>query len=76
MAGGAQEHNAIAGQLAGLLHSRRKGACRYYTPDQRYWIGSRILTAVSAGENHTCGIDTAGTIRCWGRNNYGQATPP
>lgn len=41
MAGGSDEHNAIAGSLAGLLRNRRTGNCRYYTPDQRFWIASR-----------------------------------
>src|SRR5512140_1301212 len=41
MAGGSDEHNAIAGSLARLLGNRRTGTCRYYTPDQRFWIASR-----------------------------------
>ncbi len=31
---------------------------------------------VSAGAHHTCGLKTDGTLACWGRNDYGQATPP
>jgi Uma2 family endonuclease len=42
MAGGSDEHNAISGQLAALIGNRRKGACRYYSPDQRYWIAARM----------------------------------
>lgn len=42
MAGGSYEHNAIAGQFARLLGNRQTGRCRYYTPDQRFWIGSRV----------------------------------
>jgi Uma2 family endonuclease len=41
MAGGSDEHNAIAGRLARLLGNRETGHCRYYTPDQRFWIASR-----------------------------------
>jgi Uma2 family endonuclease len=41
MAGGSDEHNAIAGKLAMLLGLRVTGSCRYYTPDQRFWIASR-----------------------------------
>ncbi len=41
MAGGSDEHNAIAGNLARLLGNRRTGNCRYYMPDQRFWIASR-----------------------------------
>lgn len=38
MAGGSDEHNAIAGRFAMLLGNRETGACRYYTADQRFWI--------------------------------------
>ena len=41
MARGSDEHNAIAGNLARLLGNRRTGNCRYYTPDQRFWIAPR-----------------------------------
>lgn len=41
-AGGSDEHNAIAGRFARLLGNRETGRCRYYTPDQRFWIASRI----------------------------------
>jgi Uma2 family endonuclease len=41
MAGGSDEHNAIAAQLTIVLGSRARGNCRYYTADQRFWIESR-----------------------------------
>ncbi|HEU4732814.1 MAG TPA: Uma2 family endonuclease [Kofleriaceae bacterium] len=41
MAGGSDEHNAIAGRLAMLLGMRAQGPCRYYTSDQRFWIAAR-----------------------------------
>jgi len=31
---------------------------------------------VSGGGFHTCAVKTDGTVACWGRNDYGQATPP
>jgi len=31
---------------------------------------------VSAGSLHTCGLKTDSTVACWGRNAYGEATPP
>ncbi|GIW44313.1 MAG: hypothetical protein KatS3mg077_1595 [Candidatus Binatia bacterium] len=31
---------------------------------------------VSAGERHTCGVKTDGTVQCWGWNNSGQSSPP
>ncbi|TMQ13079.1 MAG: Uma2 family endonuclease [Deltaproteobacteria bacterium] len=41
MAGGSDEYNAIAGRFARLLGARETDPCRYYTPDQRFWIASR-----------------------------------
>jgi Uma2 family endonuclease len=49
MAGGSDEHNAIAGNLAMLLGIRVSGRCRYYTPDQRFWIASRARGRYSDG---------------------------
>ena len=31
---------------------------------------------VSAGDDHTCGVKTDGTVGCWGSSNFGQAYPP
>lgn len=41
MAGGSDEHNAIAARLARVIGNRETGNCRYYTADQRFWIESR-----------------------------------
>jgi Uma2 family endonuclease len=41
MAGGSDEHNALAGRFARVLGNREAGTCHYDTPDQRYWIASR-----------------------------------
>jgi Uma2 family endonuclease len=41
MAGGSDEHNAIAARLTRVLGNRETGHCRYYTSDQRFWIESR-----------------------------------
>ena len=49
MAGGSDEHNAIAGRFAKLLGNRETGACRYFTPDQRFWIASRMRGRYSDG---------------------------
>ena len=31
---------------------------------------------VDAGEHHSCGVRTDGTITCWGDNEFGQAASP
>jgi Uma2 family endonuclease len=41
MAGGSDEHNAVAGRLALLLGGRTVGRCHYYSADQRFWIAGR-----------------------------------
>src|SRR6266446_5886799 len=33
------------------------------------------LRGVSAGRAHTCAIDEAGSVWCWGLNDLGQAAP-
>jgi Uma2 family endonuclease len=38
MAGGSDEHNAIAVRLTILVGTRLKLPCRYYPADQRFWI--------------------------------------
>lgn len=38
MAGGCDEHNAIASRFGGLCMARLSGRCRHYTADQRFWI--------------------------------------
>lgn len=41
MAGGSDEHNALTNKLAIVLGTRLTGACRSYSPDQRFWIAAR-----------------------------------
>ena len=40
MAGGSDEHNAIAGRFAGAFAALAAPGCLYYTPDQRFWIAA------------------------------------
>ena len=38
MAGGSDEHNAIAARFSLLFGVRLRGGCHCYSPDQRFWI--------------------------------------
>src|SRR5688572_20667749 len=49
MAGGSDEHNAIAGRIVGLLMPRLRGSCRVYSSDQRFWIAWRRRARYSDG---------------------------
>jgi hypothetical protein len=44
------------------------------------WImwdgGITDASQLAAGEYHTCALKTDGSLACWGRDNYGQSTPP
>jgi alpha-tubulin suppressor-like RCC1 family protein len=46
------------------------------SPDPRQCIvavpGGHRLKVISTGFDHACGITTAGSLLCWGRNNSGQ----
>jgi Uma2 family endonuclease len=49
MAGGSDEHNAIAGRLAMLLGVRLSNGCRYFTADQRFWVAATTRSRYSDG---------------------------
>jgi Uma2 family endonuclease len=49
MAGGSDEHNAIASRFAGLFVTRLRRGCRSYTPDQRFWIAATTRARYSDG---------------------------
>ena len=54
---------AVASVSCGLLDSDEP------TPAVQY-------ASVSAGEEHTCGVKTDGSVECWGWNQYGASNPP
>jgi len=35
-------------------------------------LADKTLTQISAGGNHTCAMDSAGAIYCWGQNSFGE----
>jgi Uma2 family endonuclease len=49
MAGGSDEHNTIAGRFAELVGVRRSEKCRYFTPDQNFWIAATARARYSDG---------------------------
>ncbi|MCC6899338.1 MAG: Uma2 family endonuclease [Polyangiaceae bacterium] len=49
MAGGSDEHNALAARLAMLVGARLPSGCRYYSSDQRFWIPSHVRARYADG---------------------------
>jgi Uma2 family endonuclease len=49
MAGGSDEHNAIASRFGALFATRLPRGCRSYTPDQRFWIAATARGRYSDG---------------------------
>lgn len=45
------------------------------TPDPTSTIGGSFVY-VSAGGDHTCGLQTGGSVVCWGSDEAGQSPPP
>ena len=35
-----------------------------------------LFASIESGGEHTCGVTLSGTVRCWGRDDIGQASPP
>jgi len=57
--------------LAVLITQAARQPAQAKTDEQ--WI---IPETISAGDFHTCGLKSDGTLACWGRNDSGQAAPP
>src|SRR5262245_33560555 len=61
----------------GVLLSLEVGpAAAEFSSSNFQWWTTSYATQLSAGAFHTCMINTCGTIQCWGRNHFGQASAP
>jgi Uma2 family endonuclease len=49
MAGGSDEHNALASRFGAMFTARVPRGCRTYTPDQRFWIAASTRGRYSDG---------------------------
>jgi alpha-tubulin suppressor-like RCC1 family protein len=48
------------------------GSTAYYDVNSPVQAGTSTWTSISAGGSHTCGLQTDGTLWCWGNNVGGQ----
>ena len=38
--------------------------------------GGDYYDQISSGMKHACAVTRDGDVHCWGRNDYGESTPP
>ena len=69
---GARTHASLRHPLIGLPAFLALGGCTIRESDLLRWS----IQSVSAGAAHTCGLNADGEVRCWGADDYGQASPP
>lgn len=60
-----------AGQL-GLGHTRNIGDDEFPAPDATTVNLGQAATAIAAGRDSSCAILADQTVRCWGKNDFGQ----
>jgi Uma2 family endonuclease len=75
MAGGSDEHNAIAFRFGGLFMTRMARGCRGYTPDQRFWIAATARARYSDGSTAGRPLSAPGCLRR-GRSAPGRRAAP
>ncbi len=59
----------LSGQLGNTLNSGTNNPNNIPLPVQTLNSG---VTAISAGNSHTCAVIPKGAVRCWGSNQFGQ----
>ena len=62
------------------LESNCTARCWSAASGNQYGASSQVprdsFADIAAGYHHACGITTRGQIKCWGRNGWGEGTPP
>ena len=67
------EESLSRDELSNLYHAQRvsKGKGRSSTLN-----GGDFYYQISSGMKHACATTRDGEVHCWGRNDYGESTPP
>ncbi|KAL7553235.1 hypothetical protein ACHAWF_016496 [Thalassiosira exigua] len=65
-------------ELSDFKHARRMQQERegWTGPSSRPVNGGDYYTQVSSGMKHACALSRDSEIHCWGRNDYGESSPP
>lgn len=69
---------SAARKSAGVTRAGPQSSANVPAPDGGMAApASRVrFRSVSAGTSHTCGVEQAGAVRCWGSDGSGQSAPP
>lgn len=65
-------------ELSDVKHARRmqQAAAGYTGPTSQTVTGDDYYVSISSGNKHACAIARDKQVSCWGRNDYGESTPP
>lgn len=67
-------------ELANFHHAQRLNKATMTSKSGRYGKstvnGGDYYDKISSGMKHACAVTREGEVHCWGRNDYGESTPP
>ena len=65
-------------ELSNVKHARRmqQEAEGWKGASSRHVNGGDYYVQVSSGMKHACAISRDSEVYCWGRNDYGESSPP
>lgn len=67
-------------ELANFHHAQRLNKAMTSKKSGRYGRstvnGGDYYETISSGMKHACAVTREGEVHCWGRNDYGESTPP